>query len=128
MATSSILKKFVVKSVAEAHKTLSENPDDLVKIIIEDVDNYDGEVDNSEYTPFITQSDLKKLRKEHKNLVTLSVITNQAKAYTGVTSKKDLTSAEIFDHFVKSKTGSEAEPEVKELFLNLMSEGLYEAD
>ena len=123
-----LLKKFIVKSVSEARKVLSENPDDLVKIVIEDVDNYDGEVDNSEYTPYITQTDIKKLRKEHKNLVTLSVITNQAKNTNTITSKKDLTNAEIFDHFVKAKLGTEADPNVKELFLSLMSEGLYEAD
>ena len=55
-------------------------------------------------------------------------VTNEAKAYTNIVSKKDLTSAEIFEHFVKSKTGKEPEQEVKELFLNLMAEGLYEAD
>ncbi|MGN0961323.1 MAG: exonuclease SbcCD subunit D [Christensenellales bacterium] len=123
-----LLKKFTVSSVSEAHKVLSENPDDLIKIIIENVDSFDGEVDNSEYTPYITPTDLKNLRKEHPNLVTLSVITNEARATCEFTSKKDLTNAEIFDHFVKSKVGTEPEPEVKELFLSLMSEGLYEAD
>ena len=122
------LKKFVVNSVAEAHKVLNANPDKLVKVIIENVDNIDDDIDNSEYTPYITMSDVKNLRKQHPNLVTLSVITNEAKAYTNIVSKKDLTSAEIFEHFVKAKTGKDAEPEVKELFLNLMSEGLYEAD
>jgi hypothetical protein len=73
-------------------------------------------------------NDVKKLRKEHPNLVTLSVITNEAKAATSITSKKDLTNAEIFDHFVKAKKGTEADPKVKELFLSLMSEDLYEAD
>ena len=123
-----ILKKFTVSSVSQAHKVLSENPDNLVKIIIENVDTIDGEIDNSEYTPYITPTDLKNLRKQHPNLVTLSVITNEAKATCEFTSKKDLTNAEIFDHFVKSKTGAEAEQDVKELFLSLMSEGLYEAD
>lgn len=123
-----ILKKFTVSSVSQAHKVLSENPDDLVKVIIENVDSIDGEVDNTEYTPYITPSDLKNLRKQHPNLVTLSVITNEARATCEFTSKKDLTNGEIFDHFVKSKLGVEPEPEVKELFLSLMSEGLYEAD
>ena len=123
-----LLKKFTVSSVSEAHKVLSENPDDLIKVVIENVDTIDGEVDNSEYTPYITSTDLKNLRKQHPNLVTLSVITNEAKATCEFTSKKDLTNAEIFDHFVKSKTGNAPEPEVKELFLSLMSEGLYEAD
>ena len=123
-----LLKKFNVNSVMEAHKVLKNNPNDLIKIIIENVDNTDTEVDNSEYTPYITISDVKNLRKEHKNLVTLSVITNQAKSSTNVASKKDLTNGEIFDNFVKSKTGSPPDPKVKELFLSLMSEGLYEAD
>lgn len=122
------LKRFTVNSVAEAHKVLNANPDDLVKVIIENVDNTEEVIDNSEYTPYITMSDVKNLRKQHPNLVTLSVITNEAKAYTNIVSKKDLTSAEIFDHFVKAKTGKEADPDIKELFLNLMAEGLYEAD
>ena len=122
------MKKFTVNSVSQAHKVLNENPDDLVKIIIENVDALDQEVDNSEYTPYVTPTDLKNLRKQHSNLVTLSVITNEARATSEVTSKKDLTNAEIFEHFVKSKTGNEPESDVKELFLSLMSEGLYEAD
>lgn len=123
-----ILKKFNVSSVAEAHKVLAENPNALVKIVIENVDTIDGEIDNSEYTPYITPSDLKNLRKQHPNLVTLSVITNEARATCEFTSKKDLTNGEIFDHFVRSKLGTEPEPDVKELFLSLMSEDLYEAD
>ena len=99
-----------------------------MKIIIENVDNTDEEVDNSEYTPYITMSDVKALRKEHPNLVTLSVITNQAKQSSIIDSKKNLTNSEIFDNFVKHKTGTLPEPKVKELFLSLMSEDLYEAD
>ena len=79
-------------------------------------------------SPYITMNDVKRLRKEHPNLVTLSVITNEAKAATSITSKKDLTNAEIFDHFIKAKKGTDPDPKVKELFLSLMSEGLYEAD
>ncbi len=123
-----LLKKFNVSSVAEAHKMLSEHPNDLVKIIIENVDSTDDEIDNSEYTPYVTASDLKNLRKTHPNLVTLSVLTNQAKSTGNLTSKKDLTSAEIFDNFVKFKLGVDPDKELKELFLSLMSEGLYEAD
>lgn len=122
------LKKFTVNSVAQAHKVLSMNPDDLVKVVIEDVDSIEGEVDNTEYTPYITVTDLKNLRKQHPNLVTLSVITNQAKASCDVASKKDLTNAELFDHFMKQRHGVEPDADVKELFLSLMSEGLYEAD
>ncbi|MBE5757834.1 MAG: exonuclease SbcCD subunit D [Clostridiales bacterium] len=123
-----LLKRFMVNSVAQAHKVLKDNPDDLVKVIIQDVDNVDDEVDNTTYTPYITTNDLKKLRKEHPNLVTLSVITNQAKQTSNIVSKKDLTNSEIFDNFIKHRLGTEPDPEVKELFLSLMSEGLYEAD
>ncbi len=123
-----LLKKFSVNSVAEAHKVLSEHPEDLVKIIIENVDNTDEEVDNTEYTPYITMSDVKNLRSKHPNLVTLSVITNQARAHTDITSKKNLTNGEIFDNFAKAKNGTLPDPKVKELFLSLMSEDLYEAD
>ena len=122
------LKKFTVNSVSSAHKILNENPDSLIKIIIENVDSLDGEVDNTEYTPYVTPTDLKNLRKQHPNLVTLSVITNEAKATSEIASKKDLTNGEIFDHFVMSKLGTEPDADVKELFLSLMSEGLYEAD
>ena len=122
------LKRFMVNSVAQAHKVLKDNPDDLVKVIIQDVDKVDEEVDNSEYTPYITTSDLKKLRKDHPNLVTLSVITNQARQNSNIISKKDLTNSEIFDNFIKHKLGTEPDSDVKELFLSLMSEGLYEAD
>ncbi|MBE5736000.1 MAG: exonuclease SbcCD subunit D [Clostridiales bacterium] len=123
-----LLKKFTVNSVSSAHKMLDNNPDDLIKIVIENVDNIDAEVDNSEYTPYVTPSDLKNLRQRHPNLVTLSVITNEAKASSEIISKKDLTNAEIFEHFVKSRTGAEPDDDIKELFLSLMSEGLYEAD
>jgi hypothetical protein len=122
------LKRFVATSVNQAHKILNENPDDLVKIIIENVDTVEGDIDNSQYTPYVTPADLKNLRKQHPNLVTLSVITNEAKKSYEVASKKDLTNGEIFTKFVKSKLGTEPDEDVKELFLSLMSEGLYEAD
>ncbi len=124
-----LLKKFEVNSVVQAHKVLNQHPDDLVKIVITNVDATDEEVDNTKYTPFITAADLKEIRKQHPNLVTLSVITNQAKETQEIASKKDLTTAEIFDHFVESRLGGDkVDPEVKELFLSLMSEGVYEAD
>ena len=69
------------------------------------------------------------LRKKYNNLVTLSVITKEAKNITqNFVIKKDLTNAEIFDNFSTKQTGHLAEPEVKELFLSLMSEELYETD
>ena len=124
-----LMKKFEVNSVVQAHKVLNQNPDDLVKVIITGVDNTEEEIDNSKYTPFITTSDLKEIRKQHPNLVTLSVITNQAKETQEIASKKDLTNAEIFDHFIASRAdGENIDQDVKELFLSLMSEGLYEAD
>lgn len=123
-----MLKKFTATSVSQAHKILNENPDDLVKIIIENVDTFDGDIDNTEYTPYVTPSDLKNLRKQHPNLVTLSVITNEARKSYEVSTKKDLTNGEIFTKFVRSKLGTDPEEDVKELFLSLMSEGLYEAD
>ena len=123
-----LLKKFTVNSVAEAHKVLNEHPENLVKIVIENVDSVDGDIDNTHYTPYITMSDVKSLRSKHPNLVTLSVITNQARAHSEFTSKKNLTNGEIFDNFVKAKNGTLPEPKVKELFLSLMSEDLYEAD
>ena len=88
----------------------------------------DGDVDNTQYTPYITMSDVKSLRSKHPNLVTLSVITNQARAHAEITSKKNLTNGEIFDNFVKARNGALPEPKVKELFLSLMSEDLYETD
>lgn len=123
-----LLKKFTVQSVVEAHKVLDENPDNLIKVVIENVDNLDSGEETKEYLPYITMSDIKALRKRHKNLVTLSVITNEAKATANIASKKDLTTSEIFDHFVRAKLGTDPDPEVKELFLSLMSEGLYETD
>ncbi len=123
-----LLKKFTVQSVVEAHKVLDENPDNLVKVVIENVDNLDSGEETKEYLPYITMSDIKALRKRHSNLVTLSVITNEAKATANIASKKDLTTSEIFDHFVRAKLGTDPDPEVKELFLSLMSEGLYETD
>ena len=52
----------------------------------------------------------------------------QTKARQNIIKKKDLTNSEIFDHFVKARLGTEPDNDVKELFLSLMSEGLYEAD
>jgi exonuclease SbcD len=123
-----LLKRFMVNSVAQARKVLKEHKNDLVKVIIQDVDKVDEDVDNTEYTPYITTNDLKKLRKDHPNLVTLSVITNQARQTSNIVSKKDLTNSEIFDNFIKHKLGTEPDKDVKELFLSLMSVGLYEAD
>ena len=72
--------------------------------------------------------DIKHLRSTYPNLVTLSVLTKEAIQTTNVVSKKDLTNSEIFDNFVLRKKGTEPNPDVKELFLELMSEDLYETD
>lgn len=122
------LKKFEVNSVSEAHKVLDKHKDILCKIVLQNVDTSDQEIDNSEYTPYVTPTDIKNLRKQHPNLVTLAVLTNQLMKKHDVISKKNLTNSEIFEHFVMSKLGRPADEDVKELFLSLMSEGLYEAD
>lgn len=71
---------------------------------------------------------LKELREKHPNIVTFSVLNEQLLAEQNIESKKDLTTAEIFDKFVVATTGKEAKPEVKELFLELMGEDVYEAN
>ncbi len=110
-----LLKNFTVSSMLHAEVVCKDNPDDLIKVTIEDVDR-------------VSMSEIKHLRNTYKNLVTLSVITKDAKSNYDVTSKKDLTNAEIFDNFVIKKRGEKANEPVRELFLELMSEDLYEAD
>ena len=90
-------------------------PQDYVKAVVENV-------------KFVDFEDVKKLRAANPNLVTLSVITDEAKELTQVEIKKDLTTQEIFDKYVLNKTGKLPEKEVKELFLELMVEAVYEAD
>lgn len=92
-----------------------DHPDDYIKAIISGDKAYD-------------YNDLKELRKNNPNLVTLSVITDEIRQLKNVESKKDLTNSEIFDKFVLAKKGEAPKPEVKELFLKLMGESLYEAD
>ena len=72
--------------------------------------------------------EIKELRKKCPNLVTLSVLSNEMKFSQSFESKKDLTTGEIFDNFVKKRTGQLPDKEVKELFLELMGENVYEAD
>lgn len=78
--------------------------------------------------PNITYDDIKEMRKVCPNLVTLSVLNDSMKLSEDFESKKDLTTAEIFDNFVKKRTGELPQKEVKELFLELMGENVYEAD
>ncbi len=111
-----LLKKFTVTSILQAEIICRDNPDSWIKIELENVDK-------------ITIDELKSLRSKYKNLVTLAVITKEARqSKSEVMSKKNLTNAEIFENFVLRQTGEPADPEVKELFLSLMSEELYETD
>jgi len=71
---------------------------------------------------------LKELRKRNPNLITLSVVNHEYLNERPMESKKDLTNSELFDKFMLDKTGKPANPEVKELFLELMGETLYETD
>ncbi len=71
---------------------------------------------------------LKELRQKHPNLITLSVLNEELMHEGEIESKKDLTTGEVFDKFVLSTTGKAAKPEVKELFLELMGEDVYETN
>lgn len=109
------LKQFNVTSVLQAELCAQENPDDYLKIIIENVDR-------------VSIEDIKRLRSSYKNIITLSVITKEAMKSSNIASKKDLTTGEIFDNFVLSKKGVLPKAEVKELFLSLMAEDIYETN
>ena len=111
-----LLKKFKVTSVLQAEIICRDNPDSWIKVEIENIDR-------------ITLDEIKEIRSKYKNLVTLSIITKEAReTKKEFVSKKDLTNAEIFENFALMQTGKPADPDVKELFLSLMSEELYEAD
>jgi len=93
------------------------------------------QVARNEYVKVIYESDerldfetLKALRKRNPNLITFSVINNNAIQQRTMESKKDLSNSELFDKFVLERTGKPANPKVKELFLELMGENLYETD
>ena len=107
--------KFEVSSMLHAEVCCKDNPDKWLKIIVKGIDR-------------VRMEDIKHLRSTYPNLVTLSVLTKEAIQTTNVVSKKDLTNSEIFDNFVLRKKGTEPNPDVKELFLELMSEDLYETD
>ena len=102
-----------------------------VKIIIENVNSaIDDNQEDVDYSrkDVITFNDIKAIKKEHPNLVTLSVISKDAIREDSIVSKKDLTSSEIFENFVMAKTGKNPDQKLKELFLELISEDIYEAD
>lgn len=109
------LLNFEGKDIDRLESFCKEHKDDYVKAVITSDHSYD-------------YNDLKELRKNNPNLVTLSIITDEIRELKNVESKKDLTNSEIFDKFVMAKKGEKPKPEVKELFLKLMGESLYEAD
>ncbi len=90
-------------------------PNDYVKAMIENV-------------KFVNFEDVKKIKSNNPNLITLSVITDEARNMGEIETKKDLTTQEIFDNYCLNKTGELPDPKVKELFLELMGEAVYEAD
>ena len=111
-----LLKKFKVNSMLQAEIACRDNSDSWVKVEVEGVDG-------------ITIDEIKEIRSKYKNLVSLAIISKEARnTKKDIVSKKDLTNAEIFDNFAIRQTGQPADPDVKELFLSLMSEELYETD
>ena len=111
-----LLKKFKVNSMLQAEIACRDNADSWVKIEVEGVEG-------------ITIEEIKDIRSKYKNLVSLAIISKEARnTKKDFVSKKDLTNAEIFDNFAIRQTGHPADPDVKELFLSLMSEELYETD
>ena len=109
------LDVFESDSLDEIDKFCQVVKDDYVKAIYT----------NSQQVNFET---LKELRKRNPNLITLSVVNHEYLNERPMESKKDLTNSELFEKFVMDKTGKPANPEVKELFLELMGETLYETD
>ena len=103
-----------VGSVTEAINFLNANKNKLVRLIFENMD-------------FVNPQDIKKIRGEFKNVITISVEPKKIKEQVVIT-KKDLTTKEIFEKFVENKTGEKPEDELSNLFLELMGEVLYEAE
>lgn len=109
------LDVFESDSINEIDKFCQVVKDDYVKAVLT---NSEG----------ISYERLKELRKRNPNLITFSVINNEYLDERPLESKKELSNSELFDKFVKDVTGKESKPEVKELFLQLMGEAMYEAD
>ena len=109
------LKKFTGTSLLQAELFCKDNPDDLIKAEVVKVDR-------------ISIDEIKRVRETYPNLVTLSIITKEALTNHEVASKKDIPIDELFDNFCIRKTGKPADEDVKELFLELMSEEENEAD
>lgn len=106
---------FESDSIEEIDKFCQVVKDDYVKAILHNSKGVDYET-------------LKNLRARNKNLITFSVVNKELLENTSYESKKDLTNSELFDKYVKDVTGKEPDAEVKELFLQLMGEAMYEAD
>lgn len=102
-----------VSSMEEALNFLKVNTDKIVRIIFTDMD-------------FVNPQDIKKIKREYPNVITISVEPKKI-AEQMVVTKKDLSTKEIFEKFVEHKTGSLPEDELTNLFLELMGEVVYEA-
>ena len=109
-----LLQKFTVESVEEAENVLKHLRDFLLKIEIRNVDYVDIE-------------DVRRLGREYKNLVTLSIITKEGQKDYDIESKKDYTFGQVWDAFVAKKE-IEKDDKVKELFLELMHEDIFNED
>ncbi len=103
-----------VSSITEAINFIKVNQDKLLKIIFENMD-------------FVNPQDIKEIRNNYPNVITISVEPKKIQEQIIVT-KKDLSTKEIFEKFVENKTGQKPEKELTELFLELMGEVVYEAD
>ena len=87
-----------------------DNPNDLIKAEVVKVDK-------------ISLDEIKRVREEYPNLVTLSIITKDAVSKNvSMESKKDMPLDKLFDDFCVRKTGSPASNDIKNLFLELMAE------
>lgn len=103
-----------VSSITEAINFIKVNQDKLLKIIFENMD-------------FVNPQDIKEIRNNFPNVITISVEPKKIQEQIIVT-KKDLSTKEIFEKFVENKTGQKPEKELTELFLELMGEVVYEAN
>lgn len=105
-----------VSSIEEANEFCKVNSNQWVKLILKNVHHVPAE-------------EIRQLRNQHKNLVTLSVISEAAlKRNANFVSKKNLTNSEIFTKFIEEKTGEKPTTELLNCFLSLMEEITYEAN
>ena len=104
-----------VSSIEEATEYLKVNPDVLIKLVFVNMD-------------YVNPADIKELRKNFPNLITVSVMPKLGdKSFSEVT-KKDLSTKEIFEKFIEYKTGEKPDKKLTELFLELMGEITYETN